>query len=223
MLVPGDDADAFVEIARRAIDSVESQDRRDRYRINLILGLGGDLTTTSHIALPDSLRDLITCDGRIDPVFVDGATPVSIGRSSRVIPDRLRRTVLHRDHDCCQVPGCTATRRLDLHHIAHWSRGGPTDSATLITVCSRHHRMHHKRHLGIRGNADEPGSLEFTDRHGLPIRASGANPTRPSGPPPPIDGTYEHPIGERLDPRWVSFVDPSVSPDRRNDRCHVAG
>ncbi|MEP1123967.1 MAG: HNH endonuclease signature motif containing protein [Ilumatobacter sp.] len=223
VLVPVSDAEAFVEIARRAMDGIESQDRRDRFRVNLFLQIDGTIGTTEHITLPDSLRDLLTCDGRIDPIFVNGATPVSIGRTSRVIPERLRRTVLHRDHGCCQVPGCTATRGLDLHHVVHWSRGGPTDSSNLITVCSRHHRMHHRKRLGITGDADDPDSLVFTNHHGLPIRASGASPTPPGGPPPSIDGTYEHPIGERLDRRWVTFVDPNIPLCERHPHPGIAG
>lgn len=218
VMIPVSDADALTSIAIRSLDGVASPDRRDRFRANLFLNTNGSCVTTEHITLPDSLRDLITCDGRIDPVFVDDATPVSIGRSSRVIPERLRRVVLHRDHGCCQVPGCTATRGLDLHHIVHWSHGGPTDSANLITVCSRHHRLHHKRRLGIVGNADDPSSLEFTNHRGNAIRASGASPSEPHGPPPPIIGEYEHPIGERLDRRWVTFVNPAVERHQRSVR-----
>lgn len=222
-IVPASDADALAAVARRSLDGVGSAERRDRFRVNLFLDMRGNCATTERVPLPDSLRDLLTCDGRIDPVFVDGATPVSIGRSSRVIPDRLRRVVLHRDHGSCQVPGCTATHGLDLHHIVHWSRGGPTDSANLITVCSRHHRMHHKKRLGIAGNADDPVSLEFTDHRGQSIRLSGAQPTAPPEPPPPIQGDYEHPIGARLDRRWVTFVDPSVPRHLRHHHPGIAG
>ena len=148
--------------------------------------------------------------------------PVSVGRSQRTIPDRTRRTVLHRDGHCCQVPGCTATRGLDLHHIIHWSELGPTDTRNLITLCSRHHRMHHKHRLGITGNADDADSLVFTDARGRPIRASGANPAPPGGPPRPIEGRYEHPLGERLDRRWVTFVDPSIPPHLRHHHPDIA-
>ena len=92
---------------------------------------------------------------------------MSVGRSQRTIPDRLRRLVLFRDGHRCQVPGCTATRGLDLHHIIHWSDDGPTDSWNLITICSRHHRMHHKHRLGISGNADRPDTLRFVNARGV--------------------------------------------------------
>ena len=110
-LIPVSDVDAFVAIAQTAADVVERPDRRDRFRVNLFMDPNGDLLTTEHVALPDSISRLLTCDGRIDPVFVDGAIPVSVGRSQRTIPDRLRRLVLFRDGHRCQVPGCTATRR----------------------------------------------------------------------------------------------------------------
>ena len=35
--------------------------------------------------------------------------PVGLGRSSRVIPERTRRLVVHRDDGHCQVPGCART------------------------------------------------------------------------------------------------------------------
>ncbi|MGA9278893.1 hypothetical protein, partial [Ilumatobacter sp.] len=29
-------------------------------------------------------------------------------------------------------------------------------------------------------------------------------------PPPPIRRDYENPLGEKLDSRWVSFIDPTI-------------
>ena len=209
------DVDALVAVAERSLGATASPARRDRFRVNLFMDLAGTLLTTEHITIPESIARLVTCDGRIDPVFVDGATPVSVGRSQRTVPDRLRRIVLFRDTHCCQVPGCTASRGLDLHHIVHWADEGSTDSCNLITICSRHHRMHHKRRLGITGNADRPETLRFVNASGVEIRRSGATPARPNGPPPEIIGQYEHPIGERLDGRWVTFTNPDVPPDER--------
>ena len=216
------DADAFVELAQRSLDSVTTPARRNRYRVNLYLERNGRLATDRGVEIPEPIARYLTCDGGIDPVVVENGLPVSVGRSQRTIPDRTRRTVLHRDGHCCQVPGCTATRGLDLHHIVHWSLLGPTDTWNLITLCSRHHRLHHKHRLGISGNADDPDSLVFTDCRGKPIRASGARPIPPGGPPSPIAGTYEHPLGERLDPRWVTFVDPSIPPHLRRQHPDIS-
>jgi len=206
------DVDGLIEIGRRSLASVAGPARRNRYRINLYLERDGRLATDGGTELPEPIARFLTCDGHIDPVVAEHGRPVSVGRSQRTIPDRTRRAVLHRDGRCCQIPGCTATRGLDLHHIVHWSQLGPTDTWNLITLCSRHHRMHHKHRLGIAGNADDADSLVFTDARGRPIRASGASPAPPGGPPRPIDGRYEHPLGERLDRRWVTFVDPGIPP-----------
>jgi hypothetical protein len=61
--------------------------------------------------------------------------------------------------------------------------------------------------LGISGNADDPHGLIFTDPHGRIIKpAAVARP--PTGPPPQPAGRYQHPLGERLDMRWVTFNPP---------------
>ena len=83
--------------------------------------------------------------------------------------------------------------------------------------------MHHKRRLGITGNADAPQTLRFTNASGVEIRRSGASPAPPSGQPPPIDGDYEHPIGERLDGRWVTFVNPDTPLHQRWRTPGLAG
>ena len=216
------DVDALVEIAQRSLDTIPEVSRRNRYRVNLYLDVDGHLATSEGTVLPQSIARYLTCDGAIDPVFVESGLPVSVGRSQRTIPDRTRRTVLQRDGHCCQVPGCTARRGLDLHHIIHWANDGPTDTWNLITLCSRHHRMHHKHRLGITGDADHPDTLVFTDARGRPLRASGARPVPPGGPPTPIRGRYEHPLGERLDARWVTFVEPSTPPDQRRHHPQIA-
>jgi hypothetical protein len=60
--------------------------------------------------------------------------------------------------------------------------------------------------LGITGNADElEDGVEFTDANGKALTDSGARPWPPRAAPPPIKGTYEHPIGERLDFGWLHF------------------
>jgi hypothetical protein len=75
--------------------------------------------------------------------------------------------------------------------------------------------MHHKLRLGITGNADRPETLRFVNASGIEIRRSGARPARPNGPLPEIIGQYEHLIGERLDGRRVTFINPGDPPDER--------
>jgi Domain of unknown function (DUF222) len=202
------DVDGLMELVRRSLDAAPSVERRSRYRVNLYLNIDSTLSTDRGVVLPESIARYLTCDGAIDPVYVENGVAVSVGRSQRTIPDRTRRIVLKRDGHRCQVPGCTTSRGLDLHHIVHWSKHGPTDTWNLIAMCARHHRMHHHGRLGLSGNADQPDTVQFTDARGRPIRASGANPKPPTRPPPPIHGVYQHPYGERLDSRWVTINHP---------------
>ncbi|MGA9275328.1 HNH endonuclease [Ilumatobacter sp.] len=171
--------DALVELAQRSLDSIAEPARRNRYRVNLHLNLDATVRTDHGDVLSDSIARLLTCDGAIDPIHVKNAIPISVGRTQRTIPDRTRRSILHRDQHHCQVPGCNTTRRLEIHHIQHWADGGRTDTANLITLCARHHRMHHKHRLGINGNPDQPDTMTFTNARGHPIRASGAHPHPP--------------------------------------------
>jgi len=68
--------------------------------------------------------------------------------------------------------------------------------------------MHHRGELGITGNADTPGGVTYTNRHGRPLGSTGAKPEPPGAAPPTPDGVYEHPLGERLDERWLYFNPP---------------
>jgi hypothetical protein len=148
-------------------------------------------------------------------VFWQNGKPLSVGRSQHLVPLRTRREVLRRDGGC-RVPGCTAVHHLEIHHIIHWTDHGPTDTWNLVALCPHHHRLHHQGRLGITGNADHPHGLVFTDARGDPIRPSGASPRPPDRPPPPPDGVWRHPVGERLHTRWLHFTPPPPDPDTDN-------
>jgi hypothetical protein len=103
---------------------------------------------------------------------------------------------------------------LHVHHVIHWDPddgNGGTDTWNLACVCPRHHRLHHQGRLGIVGDADDPHALVFTDVYGHVMHpAAVARP--PTGPPPQPTGRYQHPLGERLQTRWVTFNPPSPPP-----------
>lgn len=211
-----DTADALIEVAERSIDSIEPE-RRSRYRINFHITDAGNVTDHTRVTdqrgrpVPAAPAERITCDSLVSPVeFVNGV-PVSVGRSQHIVPDRTRRLVEHRDGGC-RVPGCASDRFVEVHHIIHWTHQGPTDTWNLICLCPKHHRLHHQGRLGITGDADQPDGVAFTDANGRILVESGARPWPPGAPPPPIEGTYEHPIGERLDSRWLYFNDDPQRP-----------
>ena len=203
-----DTADALIDLAERSLNSVATPERRGRYRVNFHMDQRRTVTDQRGRPVPAAEAGHITCDALLSPVeFVNGV-PVSVGRSQHIVPDRTRRLVEHRDRGC-RVPRCASDRFVEVHHIIHWSKNGPTDTWNLICLCPKHHRVHHQGRLGISGNADldpaAPGAVVFTDRDGKTLTESGHRPWPPRAAPPPINGTYEHPIGERLDFRWLHF------------------
>ena len=69
--------------------------------------------------------------------------------------------VEHRDRRRCTVPGCANRMHVDIHHLVPFSRGGPHTPSNLACLCSAHHRLLHKGHLSIRGDAEHTLRFEF--------------------------------------------------------------
>jgi len=199
-------ADALVDIAERSLTQLPDQ-RRELYRLNLFLDTtAGTAGWTDRTVLPDSIARHLTCDGAISPILTNGAAPVAVGRSQRIVPERTRRIVEHRDRGRCANPTCLTTIGLQIHHITHWLDGGPTNPGNLITLCAGCHRLHHRGQLGITGNADNPDSLRITDTHGRPVQRPQPHPPDTLPNPPP--DRYRHPLGERLDTSALAFIFP---------------
>ena len=74
---------------------------------------------------------------------------LDLGRSHRVVSERLYRALLLRDAGRCTHPGCANTRDLQAHHVRHWLYGGPTNLANLVLLCATHHRSHHNGEFQI--------------------------------------------------------------------------
>jgi hypothetical protein len=199
--------DSLRAVCERFLDAIDEPGRRDRWRINMHLDTTGAMIDATGTRIPDAIKQHLTCDGQWTPIFTDNRYPISVGRTQRIVPDRTRRIVILRDGGC-RVPGCTHTRILEIHHIIHWDDHGPSDTWNLVALCPHHHRLHHHGRLGISGNADHPDGLTFTNTAGNPIAQTGAKPTPPGAPPPTPIGTYHHPLGERLDGRFLYFNPP---------------
>lgn len=74
-----------------------------------------------------------------------------------------------RDVFRCTVPGCTARRSLQSHHLVFKSAGGPDEPWNRTTLCAfHHHRGVHARTISVRGRA--PDGLVFA----LGIRNNGS-------------------------------------------------
>lgn len=188
-------ADALVTMAESAL--VAGQSRHpgsDRYQIHTHLEAGPDgpqLRTHLGHLLPDEQRRRLLCDARLRVVLHEGADPAAVGRLTRIVPAKLRRSIEHRDGGCA-VPGCTRTIGLEIHHLVHWEDGGPTDPDNLLCLCAAHHRSHHDGLLQIAGPGSQP---TFHDRHGRRLDATG-RPLQTDHPPP--RHRYRAPCGERM-------------------------
>jgi len=180
--------------------------RRDRFRVHVLLDERHQLVDPLGHCLPAWLRELITCDATMAVTWTRHGVPIAQGSTADTIPAATRRHVIARDGGC-RVPGCGVTRRLDVHHVVHRVAGGTNDTWNLLAVCPHHHRAHHRGELGISGNADDPDGIVFTNAQGRPIRPNQLI-RPPTGPPPPPTSHYQHPIGERLHLRWITFTPP---------------
>ena len=124
--------------------------------------------------LTDDERAFLTCDATCEVWFERAGRVIGSGRATRTVNRRLRRALEHRDHGCCVVPGCGATRGLHAHHIVAWQDGGLTELFNLVLVCPYHHRLHHRRGITITGPAHR---LVVTDSEGRPLHARITGPT----------------------------------------------
>ena len=192
--------DVLTEMARRSL-ACTTLERSRRFMPSVHLHCDtGAIQLTNGVSLSPTLRDYLLCDNTIRPVWERDRIPFGVGRSQRNVPDRTRRVIEHRDQGC-RVPGC-GSRHVDIHHIVEWAHGGETETFNLVSLCRRHHRLLHHGELHISGNADTPNGLTISDRHQRTL-VDHPSPVLPDE-PPPTPQRYEHPSGDRLQPKWTA-------------------
>ena len=98
--------------------------------------MAGSLEDGTRVSAETSRR--LTCDAAMVTVVhgADGEV-LDVGRRSRTLPTPLRRGLVARDGGC-RFPGCTR-RRIEGHHLVHWSQGGETKLSNGIGLCRFHH------------------------------------------------------------------------------------
>ncbi|MDH3249584.1 MAG: HNH endonuclease [Acidimicrobiia bacterium] len=113
--------------------------------------------------LTDGVIHRLTCDAAITRIVMSpDSQPLDIGRSTRTVPEPMRRAVIARDRHC-RFPGCRRpTRWCDAHHIVHWADGGATSVDNLILLCRHHHTLVHTE-FGLSGSGQDP---KFTRPNG---------------------------------------------------------
>ncbi|MCW5952812.1 MAG: DUF222 domain-containing protein [Propionibacteriaceae bacterium] len=194
-------ADGLVEVASRSLGTVTSPSRQDRFRVLVHLDTDRQAWLHKQGALPRHIVDRYTCDGDLIPVWETDGKPVAVGRTKRVVPNRVRRLIEDRDKGC-RYPGCYSTAYLEVHHKDHWRDGGVTDPSNLLCLCGFHHDEHHRGAYTIEGDPQQVDGLVFRSHYGYVL-----NPARPEPPPRPVTAPplWRGPTGEPLQTRWLHF------------------
>jgi hypothetical protein len=144
-------ADAAVDLARWFADNQHGhRGGRHRPHLNVVVdyddlmgrGQGRLLDGTP---LDATTVERLACDAAVHRVVTAGrSTILDYGRATRTISPELWAALVLRDGGC-RIPWCDRDSTwCDAHHIRLWSRGGPTNLANLVTLCSRHHHRLHE-------------------------------------------------------------------------------
>ncbi|WP_374955327.1 DUF222 domain-containing protein [Rathayibacter sp. AY2B3] len=133
-------------------------------------------------------RELLGADSAVTPVLIHPSTGavVSVGRTHRLPPPRMRLALQLRDRTC-RFPGCirpAATAEAD--HTLKWRHGGDTALHNPASLCVAHHHVRHGDRWTSTLHPD--GSADWTSPAGRRVV------TRPSDPPassrPPLRPSF---------------------------------
>jgi hypothetical protein len=128
----------------------------------LLTGLGVATTSTGQRISAGEVRRL-ACTANLVPAVLGGASEIlDLGRSQRLHSAAIRRAMGVRDRHCraegCDIPAAWC----EAHHLTPWSKGGKTNLADGLLLCSHHHhRAHDDRYLHERTPS---GDLRFHRR-----------------------------------------------------------
>lgn len=109
----------------------------------LLAGMGVAPTGTNGRLSAGEVRRL-ACTANLVPVVLGGKSEIlDTGRAKRLFSAAQRRALAVRDKKCkaegCDIPADWS----EAHHLHPWSRGGTTDLANAILLCSHHHHRAH--------------------------------------------------------------------------------
>ncbi|MCU1483715.1 MAG: hypothetical protein JWN67_461 [Actinomycetia bacterium] len=161
-------ADQFVEVVRSA---VSEDGPAIPCEVTVVVEADGHGEIPDGPTLDVATVERLACDAAVVPMSVDGeGEALNLGRRSYRPNRAQRRAMARRDKRRCQFPGCPAQRYVDAHHVDWWTRDqGETNLEVLVTLCRHHHRLVHKRVIGV--IADGNGGFRFVGADGTPIAA----------------------------------------------------
>jgi hypothetical protein len=97
--------------------------------------------------VPVEVAKSFLSDALVHLVVTDGVDIKAVTSAKRTIPATLRAALQERDRTCA-VPGCTATKHLEIDHLVDFAKGGATELENTVRLCKPHHDM--KTYQGFR-------------------------------------------------------------------------
>jgi len=150
-------ADTLVDLCRRKAggSSTGAGPRPQlviRASLDTLLGTpgapAGELETGGFVPAETVRR--LACDAALTRITGRGELEAEISHAARSIPPSTRRAVEARDRRCVAGRCDRPPQWTDVHHLQHWTQGGPTILTNLVLLCRRHHRMVHEEGWGLR-------------------------------------------------------------------------
>jgi hypothetical protein len=131
--------------------------------------------TSTGAELPADVIRRMACQAAIVPVVLNGqGVVVDVGRARR-LATRAQRQAIFAMHRTCAMPECSVRVAVCVpHHIDYWERGGATDLANLVPLCSRHHHAVHEGGWKLSVSPDRTVTVVLPDGRMLsrPLRES---------------------------------------------------
>jgi hypothetical protein len=158
-------ADALLTLINRSADDEVVQRGNTRVIVHLDATTGA-ARLEGGPEIPTSTAERLACNARVQALLDDRVgNRMYLGRARRLATPAQISALTVRDGAGCQFPGCTHTRHLHAHHVAHWLYGGRTDIDNLILICAYHHMVIVRHEALVVPNGGE--------RPSSPVRRSG--------------------------------------------------
>ena len=206
---PGDAARSYPQRAADALAQLVTGERNHLRPATSLLVIADYDVVAGQLANPrlddgtplpaDLLAELAT-NAKVLPAIFDATwSNLALGTSRRNASDAQKLVLAARDGGCISCRAHTETTHA--HHIAYWSRGGPTDIPNLANLCPRCHDLIHDHSWQIHTPPDGHPKLQPPTHLRLPPHT----PT-PAG---PDRATQERPPEHlRLPPNPAAHVNP---------------
>lgn len=164
---PARRADAFMDLIRCGLAHAGAGHApgADRYLVHLIQR-DEHTTLLDGTPLDAATTGCITCDtSTVTHHVSDQGEPLRLGRKTPDWNTAQRRAITVRDGGHCRFPGCHH-RYVDIHHLQHWTQGGPTNIDNGLLICRRHHTL---LHTGYGATGDTNHTITFRRPNGTII------------------------------------------------------